>query len=124
MIDEAVNNPEFLPGKHVQYRVKEIKRYIVTRFERDVAPGSDKEAAGCSQLGEYPNWDTAFAVGYALCKAEHAQLGYEPGDMRIQYPVSVPNGTEMSLDPAFHSEEEIASIGKTFVNAEGEVEPR
>ena len=123
MVDEAVNNPEFLPGKHVQYRVKEIKRYIITRFERDVSAGREV-GSGCEQLGEYPNWDTAFAVGYALCKAEHERLEYGPGDMRIQYPVNVPNGTEMSLDPAFHSEEEIASIGKTFVNAEGEVEAR
>ena len=76
-----------LPGLHVEYRVKEIKRYIVTRFEREYIPGNQNEKSGCEQLGEYPNWDNAYSVAYALCKAEHTRLGYEPGDMRIQYPV-------------------------------------
>lgn len=124
MNDEAVNNPALLPGKHVEYRVKEIKRYIVTRFYYDVFDIGTRASGACEQLGEYPNWDTAYAVGYALCKAEHERLGYEPDDMRIQYPVSAPNGTEMELDPAFHTAEEIASVGKTFVNSDGEVEAR
>lgn len=114
-------------GKRVEYRVKLVTRYVVTKFEADVEP-EGYGSAGTQKVkqvsGEYPNWDMAYAVAYALCKADHQRLGYEPCDMRIQYPVSAPNGTEMSLDPAFHSEEEISSIGKAFVNAEGEVEAR
>lgn len=111
-------------GKYVEYRVKEIKRYIVTRHEREVHENGSESGGVASQLtGEYPNWDTAYAVAYALCKEEHGRLGYDPCDMRIQYPVFAPNGTSLDLDPAFHSEDEINAIGrKCFVNAEGDIE--
>lgn len=114
-------------GKRVEYRVKEVTRYVVTKFEADVEP-EGYGSAGTQKVkqvsGEYPNWDMAYAVAYALCKADHQRLGYEPGDMRVQYPVSAPNGTEMELDPAFHTAEEIALAGKTFVNSDGDVETR
>lgn len=68
----------------VEYRVRETKRYFVTRFESS----SDGQAGACgsSTFGEYDNADTAFAVGYALCKAEHERLGWPVGDERIRYP--------------------------------------
>jgi hypothetical protein len=34
----------------------------------------------------------AYAVGYALCKAEHDRLGWPPADERIQYPKAVGQG--------------------------------
>lgn len=75
-------------GVNVQYRVREVKRFIVTRYEHEVHEGGmESGSSGSQQLtGEYPNWDTAYAVGYALCKAEHERLGYPFDDMRIQYP--------------------------------------
>lgn len=110
-------------GLNVEYRVREIKRYIVTRYEYEVQHDPTPSKSGSTVLtGEYPNWDTAYAVGYALCKAEHERLGYEPGDMRIQYPVWAPNGAELSLCPEFHSTEEIVSHGRCFVNSEGDIE--
>lgn len=96
----------------IEYRVRPVTRYIVTRFE---APRPDTRAMGSSQHGEFDNFETAYAVGYALCKAEHDRLGWPPGDERIQYPHSMPPGTRMTLDPAFHTPEEIAAAGELVV---------
>lgn len=74
-------------GKHVEYRVREIKRYIVTRHETNVAGG--KEVTGSSSdvgSGQFDNFDTAYQVGYALAAFEHGQLGYDLDDKRIKYP--------------------------------------
>lgn len=67
----------------IEYRVRPVTRYIVTRWE-----GSDDGRSGNSPTisGEYPNHETAYAAAYALCKAEHHKLGYPPGDPRILYP--------------------------------------
>lgn len=112
-----------LLGKNVEYRIREIKRYVVTRHEHEVHEDGTESSDGSRQLtGEYPNWDTAYAVGYALCRAEHERLGYPIDDMRIQYPVSVRNGTSMSLDEEFHTKEEMELVGNVFVNSEGDIE--
>lgn len=113
-------------GVNVQYRVREVKRFIVTRYEWHEVHGDGGTGSGPSgsqQLtGEYPNWDTAYAVGHALCKAEHERLGYPIDDMRIQYPVPVQNGEVLTLCEEFHSEEERAERGRIIVNSEGEIE--
>lgn len=68
----------------VEYRVRPVTRYIVTRYERTESAGV---SGGCvQQRGEYDNAETAYEVGYALCKAEHERLGWPPADERIQYP--------------------------------------
>lgn len=64
----------------IEYRVRPVTRYIVTRFEAGENCGSS------SQHGEFDNPEVAYQVGYALCKAEHDRLGYLPGDERIRYP--------------------------------------
>lgn len=97
----------------IEYRVREVPRYIVTRYEEEHT--GDKCSAGSSVHGEFDNFDTAYAVAYALCKAEHDKLGWPPGDERIQYPHSMPPGTRMTLDPAFHTAEEIAAAGEIIV---------
>lgn len=71
----------------IEYRVRPVTRYVVTRFESEKVPPGVGTTAGVSRtLGEYENDDTAYQVGYALCRAEHEQLGYPLGDMRIIYP--------------------------------------
>lgn len=64
----------------VEYRVRPVTRYIVTRYHEDGRNG------GVEQRGEYDNFDVAYEVGYALARAEQDQLGWPPGDERMQYP--------------------------------------
>lgn len=66
----------------VEYRVRVIERYEVTRYHQ----GADGLSAGCETKGEYANPEIAHEVAYALCKAEHEQLGWSVGDDRIRYP--------------------------------------
>lgn len=64
----------------IEYRVRPITRYIVTRFyEGD-------QGSGVEQKGEYDSHDMAYEVGYAVCRDEHHKLGWPPGDERIKYP--------------------------------------
>lgn len=66
----------------IEYRVRMVPRYVVTRY------GQSALCAGGSETrGEYDNAEVAFEVAYALCKAEHERLGWPPGDERIQYPL-------------------------------------
>ncbi len=64
----------------VEYRVRKIERYTVTRYH-----AGDREG-GVETKGEYDNAGIAYEVGYALAKAEHERLGWPLGDERIQYP--------------------------------------
>lgn len=66
----------------IEYRVRPVTRYVVTRFHEDAAG----KTGGSSVKGEYDNADMAYEVGYALCKEEHERLGLPPSDERIQYP--------------------------------------
>jgi AraC-like DNA-binding protein len=84
----------------IEYRVREVKRYIVTRHEeRPVKIGDVTEQCqiGTRQIaGEFDNAEVAYQVGYALCKVEHERLGWPMGDERIQYPRH-PNETATAL---------------------------
>lgn len=64
----------------IEYRVRKVERYFVTRYHETGKTG------GSETRGEYDNPEVAHEVAYALCKAEHDRLGWEPGDERIQYP--------------------------------------
>lgn len=70
----------------IEYRVRPVTRYIVTRFERQENSEGDVVAAGSSVCGEYDAHQQAYDVGYALAKADHGRLGYPPDDGRIKYP--------------------------------------
>lgn len=70
----------------IEYRVRMVPRYIVTRYASVNHDDGTESDNGSSQHGEFDNSETAYAVGYALCKAEHDRLGWHPGDERIQYP--------------------------------------
>ena len=69
----------------VEYRVRPVTRYIVTRFHEDKRPdGTEK---GSSELkGEFHSHEAAYEIAYALARDEHERLGYPIGDGRIQYP--------------------------------------
>lgn len=66
----------------IQYQVREIKRYVVTRYH-ETAGG---QTGGTSTKGEYDNEKVAYEVAYALCKAEHDAAGTPPDDMGFVYP--------------------------------------
>jgi hypothetical protein len=87
----------------VEYRVKTVERYIVTRYEEDA------NGAAVAERGHYTSPHIAYEVAYALAKAEHERLGYPLGDMRIIYP-DVP--MHLSGEPAHFvtaAEERIAA---------------
>lgn len=65
----------------VEYRVRPVTRYIVTRFHQ-----SENAICGSEFKGEFDSHQVAYAVGYALAKEEHGRLGYPIGDERIKYP--------------------------------------
>lgn len=68
----------------IEYRVKRVERFIVTRYEANANPsliGSSR------QIGkEFDNFDTAYEVGYALAKADKERLGLGPGDDGVIFP--------------------------------------
>lgn len=70
----------------IEYRVKSITRYIVTRYEAGEDGPETYSGGSVSERGSYDNAEIAYEVGYALCRAEHERLGFPPGDERIQYP--------------------------------------
>ena len=71
----------------IEYRVRTVPRFIVTRYASVHYGDGSESDNGSTQHGEFDNSETAYAVGYALCKAEHDRLGWPPGDERIQYPL-------------------------------------
>lgn len=79
----------------LEYRVKPITRYVITRHE--ISPSGK---AGCnSERGQYDNADVAWEVAYALCKMEHERFGYPPGDERVVYPRHPLELPSESVDP-------------------------
>jgi hypothetical protein len=68
-------------NRQIEYRIKPVTRYIVTRYE------SGDHSNGSEQIGnEYDTADVAYQVGYAVCAIEHQRLGWDIGDERIKYP--------------------------------------
>jgi hypothetical protein len=75
----------------IEYRVRPVTRFIVTRYERDEPNERGLCGAGASSThGEFDNHDTAYAVGYALAKADHERMGWPIDDERIKYPEREP----------------------------------
>lgn len=71
--------------KKVEYKVRGVTRYIVTRFETEDL-GNGNASAASTTKGEFDRADTAYEVGYALCKAEHDAAGTCLGDENFRYP--------------------------------------
>lgn len=74
----------------VEYRVRPITRYVVTRYHEAHEEGGN-QACGCETRGEYDNADVAFEVAYALCKSEHDASDEDVGSMNFIYPTRVPD---------------------------------
>lgn len=69
----------------IEYRVRPITRFVVTRYEtRDEPDGLAYGSA--SERGQYDNAQVAHEVAYALCKAEHDAAGTAPDDPGFKYP--------------------------------------
>lgn len=77
----------------VEYRVRPVTRYVVTRFEASSKGGPG--ACPREVSGEHPNSEQAHAVAHALCRAEHERLGWPLGDERIVYPLKDETGFEI-----------------------------
>ncbi len=70
---------------HIEYRIRPVTRYIVTRYY-SIDHEDGRAEGGCEERGEFDHADTAYSVAYALCKQEHEQHGWPIGDERILYP--------------------------------------
>ena len=69
-------------NRQIEYRVRTVTRYVVTRYE------SGEYANGVETKGEFDNDEIAHEVARALCKDEHQRLGWPIDDERIKYPES------------------------------------
>ena len=79
----------------IEYRVRPVTRFIVTRYHENVP---SEGCAGVETCGQFDNYETAYAVGYALCKAEHERLHWPIGDERIRYPRRDEYASEPSVE--------------------------
>lgn len=87
----------------VEYRVRPVTRYAVTRYERQESDdGTTGSCASVVGKGEFDSEHVAYEVGYALAKDEHGRLGYPVGDERIQYPKPLNTDTTYVQPAALH----------------------
>lgn len=71
----------------IEYRVKRVERFIVTRHESNVDPSGVAHSGSTRQIGgEHDGFDVAYQVGYALAREEAERLGYPAFDNRMVYP--------------------------------------
>jgi len=83
----------------VEYRVRKIDRYIVTRFEGEKDNSGTVVGGTPRQIGnEFASEEVAYEVAYALARADHERLGYPLDDERIQYPRRLYEETGISLE--------------------------
>lgn len=101
----------------IEYRVRPVTRYIVTRHEKRTDPRFDTPARSQTvEKGAFDRPDLAFEIAYALCKDEHDRLGWTPGDERIQYPKGTPQDPEH--EPKFYSGFEELAMSTTHTTRE------
>jgi hypothetical protein len=55
-----------LVADEVEYKVRDVTRYVVTRYMTVYDEATGKESSGCSVIGEYPSRELAEAVQEAL----------------------------------------------------------
>jgi len=76
----------------IEYKLRPVTRYIVTRYEGSDNPNVAR-AGACTIHGEFDNERIAYEVGYALAKADADRLGLPPGDMTVIFPASLAEAT-------------------------------
>lgn len=77
----AVGQSNLTATSKVEYRVRPITRYIVTRHI-----ANEMASSQLTERGQFDSYQTAYDVAYAMCKLEHDMDGAEAGDERFQYP--------------------------------------
>lgn len=68
----------------IEYKVRPVTRYIVTRFQAGDDNGTGAIASGCETKGEFANPGLAYDAAHALCRDEREKLGWPMGDERIK----------------------------------------
>lgn len=68
----------------IEYRVRPVTRYIVTRFHSIDHPAGS-ESGELVECGEFSNENRAYTVATALAFKEREDLGWPPGDERMQF---------------------------------------
>ncbi len=66
----------------IEYRVRRVERFIVTRHEDGPTPGAQQKGP------DYPSFEQAYEVATALARAEREHLDLPPGDMGVIFPSS------------------------------------
>ncbi len=88
----------------IEYRVREVRRFIVTKFETRVTekdhPAGPMTMSGSTNIGEHASADMAYEIAYALCKADHDTLGWDIADPRIKYPTGDARYEAVEIMPA------------------------
>lgn len=84
----------------IEYRVKPVVRYFVTRHE------TAEDGSGTLQNygSEYANGETAYEVGYALAREEAQRLGLPVGSPDLIYPQQ-PIQYELKPNPVYGVDE-------------------
>lgn len=67
----------------IEYRVKSVERFIVTRHEDTGVTGSTQQKGP-----DYPSHEQAYEVATALARDERERLGLSPGDMGVIFPAA------------------------------------
>lgn len=81
----------------VEYRVKCVQRYLITRYQQD------ENSTGFSETkGEYDNSEVAHEVAYALCSAERDVRGWAIDDERLKFPKTSYIKSEPAYMEAIH----------------------
>lgn len=90
----------------IEYRIKPVVRYYITRHEQTENAGSTQHIGS-----EYSSGEVAFEVAYALAHAEAERLGLAPGSMNLIYPTQ-PIEYELRPNPHYGGVEELVFKGR------------
>lgn len=67
-------------ARYVEFRVRPVTRFVITRYERDGM------AAASRMCGEYESEDLAYDIGYALARQTREDMGEPVGSERVIFP--------------------------------------
>lgn len=69
----------------VEFKVRKVVRYHVTRFEENGESG----AAGSISYGEFPSEESAYEVGYALAKDAYHFYEKQNPSLKVIFPTPI-----------------------------------